>query len=75
MIIKMVQQGDNFITRAADVAAGTSIAGASVAWLAEVNAWVQIAAGAVAVIAGLAAAFFHIYKTYDLYQTRKGKRK
>lgn len=75
MIIKVLQQHGDHVnhvsTRVADVAAGASITGASVAWLAEVNAWIQIAAGIVAVIAGLSAAIFHIYKTYDLHQSRK----
>jgi ABC-type uncharacterized transport system permease subunit len=74
-MIKMLHNhGEHFntlTTRVADIAASTSIAGAGVAWLAEVNAWIQIAAGVVAVIAGLAAAIFHIYKTYDLHQSRK----
>ena len=57
-------------TKVADAAAAGSITAAAVSNLAEINIMVQIGAGIVAIIAGLAAAIFHIYKTYDLKHQR-----
>lgn len=58
-------------TKVADVAAATSVGGASVSILADFNTWVQIGAGLVAIVAGLAAAAFHIVKLYWAHQDRK----
>lgn len=58
-------------TKAADIAAAGSIGTAAVVNLANLNTIVQIAAGVVAIIAGVAAAVFHGYKTYDLHHQRK----
>jgi hypothetical protein len=60
-------------TKIADVAAGTSLSGAGVSILADVNTWVQIGAGLVAIIAGLAAAAFHLVKLYWAHQDRTRK--
>jgi hypothetical protein len=57
--------------RIADAAAAGCIGTAAVINMADINVIVQIAAGVVAIIAGLAAAGFHIYKTYDLHARRK----
>lgn len=61
-------------TKVADIAAAGTIGTATWINLADLNMVVQIAAGVVAVIAGLAAAIFHAYKTYDLRQQRKGRK-
>lgn len=58
-------------TKVADSAAAGSITAAAWVNLADLNTVVQIGAGIVAILAGLAAAIFHIYKTYDLRQQRK----
>jgi len=47
------------ITKVADAAAGTSIAGFAISW-AHAGEVVTVVAGVVAIIAGLAAAWFHI---------------
>jgi len=57
-------------TKAADVAAAGSIGAAATATLTNLNLYVQIIAGIVAIIAGLSAAAFHIYKTYHLHKHR-----
>lgn len=57
--------------RVADAAAAGCIGTAAVINLADINVIVQIVAGVVAIIAGLAAAAFHVYKTYDLHARRK----
>lgn len=57
----------------ADAAAAGTIAGAAWVNLAQINTIVQIGAGIVAIIAGLAAAAYHAYKFYDLRQARKEK--
>ena len=58
-------------TKVADIAAGASLSGAGVSILADVNTYVQIGAGLVAIIAGLAAAAFHMVKLYWAHQDRK----
>lgn len=57
-------------TKVADVAAAGSIGAAAAVNLTNINLYVQIAAGCVAVVAGTAAAIFHAYKTYQLYKQR-----
>lgn len=56
--------------RVADAAAAGCIGTAAAINLADINQIVQIGAGVVAIVAGLAAAGFHAYKTYDLYRRR-----
>lgn len=58
-------------TRVADMAAAGSIGAAAAVNLTTINLYVQIAAGCAAIVAGLAAAVFHAYKTYQLHQHRK----
>jgi hypothetical protein len=60
-------------TRVADVAAMGSIGTAAVINLSQINMIIQITAGVVAILAGLAAAAFHMYKTYDLHRERKNR--
>jgi hypothetical protein len=67
-IQQQVQQAG---TKVADIAAGTSLSGAGVSILADVNTYVQIGAGLVAILAGLAAAAFHVVKLYWAHQDRK----
>jgi hypothetical protein len=62
-------------TRSADIAAAGSIGAAAAVNLANINLYVQIAAGCVAIIAGLSAAVFHAFKTYELYKARKNETK
>lgn len=52
--------GHNVHERAADVAAATSAACAGSTWLITTNEVLQVLASAVAIIAGLAAAWYHI---------------
>lgn len=59
-------------SRTADILATTSVAGASIAWVTELNTWLQAGAGAVAILAGLSAAIYHMYKIHDLRQQRRG---
>jgi hypothetical protein len=58
-------------SKAADIAAVTSVGGAGVSFLPEFNTLVQIGAGMVAIFAGLAAGAFHIIKLYWAHQDRK----
>jgi len=58
-------------TKAADVAAAGSIGTAVALNINEFNIMVQIAAGMTAILAGLAAASFHAYKTYLLHKERE----
>lgn len=67
----MQQHISDISTRAADIAAASSIGTAAVVNLANLNTIVQIAAGVAAVLAGIAAAVFHGYKTYDLHLQRE----
>ena len=60
-------------TKVADVAAVGSISAAATVGLTNLNLYVQIAAGVVAIIAGLSAAIFHAYKTYHLHKHRNDK--
>jgi len=50
-------------TRIADFGAATSAALAGTAWLANLDLIVSITAGLVAIIAGVAAAVYHITRT------------
>jgi len=61
-------------TKVADVAAATSVGGAGVSFLADFNTYVQIGAGLVAIIAGLAAAAFHLFKLYWAHQDRQNSK-
>ena len=59
--------------RTADIAAASSITTAAWVNLANINMLVQITAGIVAIIAGLAAAAFHIYRIRLLKKERQKK--
>ncbi len=61
-------------TKLADSAAATSVGGAGVSLLADANMYIQIGAGAVAILAGLAAAAFHMVKLYWAHKDRKAGR-
>ncbi len=50
----------------ADIGAAMSVAIAGTSWLTELDVIVSITAGVVAIIAGIAAAVFHITRTYRL---------
>jgi len=68
----MIQhQVEQVTTRAADTAAGFTAGAAGVSWLADVNTWMQIGASAAAILAGLTAAAFHIYKIIELRRLKK----
>lgn len=67
----MQQQIQEMSTRVADIGAVGSIGTAVTINLADINMAVQIAAGLVAIIAGLAAAAFHFYKTYAMHKDRR----
>ena len=66
-----MQQIQELSTRVADIGAAGSIGTAAVINLAQINMIVQITAGVVAILAGLAAAAFHFYKTYTIHKDRK----
>jgi hypothetical protein len=68
-----VQQIEQLSTRAADAGAGIAAGAAGTAWLIELNTWVQIGAGMAAIIAGIAAAAFHVYKIRELRRLRKSE--
>ncbi len=75
----MINQLQDYVhgggTKLADAAAATSVGGAGVSFLTDVNMYIQIGAGAVAILAGLAAAAFHIFKLYWAHRDRQeGKR-
>ena len=57
-------------TKVADAAAGTAIAGFAISW-AHAGEVVTVVAGVVAIIAGLAAAWFHIEKALQIRRLRK----
>jgi hypothetical protein len=61
-------------TRVADAAAAGSIGAAAAANLTQINLYVQIAAGMVAIIAGACAAAFHIVKTIQLREHNRAER-
>ena len=63
----MYQQLHNTGVKVADSAAAGSIAAATWINLADVHLIVQIVAGCVAIIAGLSAAAYHLYRLYKLY--------
>lgn len=60
-------------TRIADVTAAGTIGTAAVINLSQINMVVQIAAGCVAIVAGMAAAAFHIYRTCEIHRTRNSR--
>ncbi len=60
------------ITKVADAAAGTSIAGFAISW-AHAGEVVTVVAGSVAIIAGLAATWFHVEKALQIRRERRKK--
>jgi hypothetical protein len=71
MISTMQQHVHGASTKVADIAAATSVGGAGVSFLSDFNTYVQIGAGLVAIIAGLAAAAFHLFKLYWAHKDRQ----
>jgi len=67
------QQMHDMSVKVADAAAAGSIGAAAWANLSNIHVMIQIAAGVIAIIAGTAAAVFHIYKTFDLRQQRRDR--
>lgn len=63
----LTEQAGNVTAKAATV---VSAAGAGTS-LVAVNEFIQILAGVVAVIAGIAAAWWHFERIYDVHQERK----
>lgn len=59
------------VTKAADIGAGISIGGFGVT-LHSANEWIQIVAGLVAIVAGIAAAVFHIKRIRALNKQNGG---
>lgn len=55
----------------ADVTAASSITLATTAWVVELNEYMQLAATCVAIVAGLAAAWWHIEKAIATRKRRK----
>jgi hypothetical protein len=55
----------------ADVGAVSSVGVAAVTWITELNAFLQLGATAVAIVAGLAAAWYHIEKAWTAREERK----
>ena len=66
----MHQHIQEISTKAADVGAAGSIATAGVINVADLNTYIQIGAGAVAIFAGLCAAAFHLYRIWDIKRQR-----
>jgi hypothetical protein len=60
--MKFYTQHYDHLLRQADVAAATSAASVGVT-ISIVNEWVQVIAGLVAIVSGLAALYFHIERT------------
>lgn len=56
--------------KVADVTAAGAVGTAAAVNLTSLNLYVQIGAGLVAIVAGLAAAAFHIYKMYRLHTNK-----
>ena len=70
-MIQVIQEHIHGVsTKVADIAAATSVGGAGVSFLVDFNTYVQIGAGLVAIVAGLAAAAFHLVKLYWAHQDR-----
>lgn len=67
----MYQQLHNTGVKVADSAAAGSIAAATWINLTDVHLIVQIVAGCVAIIAGMSAAAYHLYRLYKLYNDTK----
>jgi hypothetical protein len=61
------------VTKVADAMAGTAIAGFAISW-AHAGEIVTVVAGAVAIIAGLAAAWFHIERALQIRRDRRSKK-
>ena len=57
---------------AADVGAGASSVLAAVTWMQDLEFYLQLGATVVAIVAGAAAAWFHIEKARALRAARKG---
>lgn len=60
------------LTKVADIGAGVSIGGFTLT-LESTNEVVQIVAGLVAIVAGIAAAVFHIKRTIALNKAKKNE--
>ena len=61
----------NVQNAAADASAAASAALASVTWMAQLNAALQLVATVVAIIAGLGAAWWHFEKAWTAHQERR----
>ena len=66
---------EQFVQKAADVAAAGSVGLAGAAWIADVEPYISVGAGIVAIIAGLFAAWYHAERAIEARQRRtKGKK-
>jgi hypothetical protein len=65
---KLIEQAAD---KGADAAAAASAFLAGAAWVADVEPVVTLAAGAVAIIAGAAAAWYHIERALTIRQQRR----
>lgn len=69
----MYQIGNLTPRLSADVQAVGSVGVAGVTWVADLAVWLQIGATAVAIVAGIAAAWYHIERALEKRKNRLKK--